>query len=152
MSITYVTNPGGPKLGLTTAKLIQQDGLYFKDLEGTMPPSSAKSTVLLALPRRCLPRWTSVRNPVGCGLRIPSVPIPSWLQTWAALTATVCSPTRRKTAAGAAEALPPWQSTGPAAVPVKRDGMPTIPSADSRSIPAMRRRPILLPLRRVCSV
>lgn len=35
MSITYVTNPGGPKLGLTTAKLIQQDGLYFKDLEGT---------------------------------------------------------------------------------------------------------------------
>ena len=35
MRITYVTNPGGPKLGLTTAKLIQQDGLYFKDLEGT---------------------------------------------------------------------------------------------------------------------
>ena len=35
MSITYVINPKGPKLGMTTAKLIEQDGLYFKDLEGT---------------------------------------------------------------------------------------------------------------------
>ena len=35
MNITYVTNPKGPKLGLTTAKLIRQDGLYFKDLEST---------------------------------------------------------------------------------------------------------------------
>ena len=35
MNITYVTNPKGPKLGLTTAGLIRQDGLYFKDLEGT---------------------------------------------------------------------------------------------------------------------
>ena len=35
MNITYVTNPNGPKLGLSTAKLIRQDGLYFKDLEGT---------------------------------------------------------------------------------------------------------------------
>ena len=35
MNITYVNNPGGPKLGLTSAKLIEKDGLYFKDLEGT---------------------------------------------------------------------------------------------------------------------
>lgn len=35
MNITYVTNPNGPKLGMTTAKLIEKDGLYFKDLEGT---------------------------------------------------------------------------------------------------------------------
>jgi len=35
MNVTYVVNPNGPKLGLSTAKLLQQDGLYFKDLEGT---------------------------------------------------------------------------------------------------------------------
>ena len=35
MNITYVTNPNGPRLGVTTAKLIEQDGLYFRDLEGT---------------------------------------------------------------------------------------------------------------------
>lgn len=35
MNITYVTNPNGPRLGVTTAKLIEQDGLFFKDLEGT---------------------------------------------------------------------------------------------------------------------
>ena len=35
MKITYVQNPGGPKLGLTSAAVISQDGLYFKDLEGT---------------------------------------------------------------------------------------------------------------------
>ena len=35
VKITYVNNPGGPKLGMTSAKLIEQDGLYFKDLEGT---------------------------------------------------------------------------------------------------------------------
>lgn len=35
MKVFYVNNPDGPKLGYTTAKLIQCDGLYFKDLEGT---------------------------------------------------------------------------------------------------------------------
>lgn len=35
MNITYVTNPNGPRLGVTAAKLIEQDGLYFRDLEGT---------------------------------------------------------------------------------------------------------------------
>ena len=35
MNIRYVTNPGGPRLGLTSAKLIELDGLFFKDLEGT---------------------------------------------------------------------------------------------------------------------
>ena len=35
MNITYVTNLNGPRLGMTTAKRIEQDGLYFKDLEGT---------------------------------------------------------------------------------------------------------------------
>ena len=35
MNITYVENPMGPRLGLTSAKVIEQDGLYFKDLEGT---------------------------------------------------------------------------------------------------------------------
>ena len=35
VNITYVTNPNGPKLGITAKKLIRQDGLYFKDLEGT---------------------------------------------------------------------------------------------------------------------
>ena len=35
MNITYVQNPNGPRLGLTSAKLIEQDGLWFRDLEGT---------------------------------------------------------------------------------------------------------------------
>ena len=35
MKITYIDNPNGPRLGCTSAKLIEQDGLYFKDLEGT---------------------------------------------------------------------------------------------------------------------
>jgi len=35
MDITYVTNSNGPRLGLTSAKLIERDGLFFKDLEGT---------------------------------------------------------------------------------------------------------------------
>ena len=35
MNITYVDNPNGPRLGLTSAKILRQDGLYFKDLEGT---------------------------------------------------------------------------------------------------------------------
>ena len=35
MKITYIDNVNGPKLGITSAKLIEQDGLYFKDLEGT---------------------------------------------------------------------------------------------------------------------
>lgn len=35
MKITYISNPGGPKLGVTSAKIIAQDGLYFKDFEGT---------------------------------------------------------------------------------------------------------------------
>ena len=35
MKITYFDNPNGPRLGCTSAKLIEQDGLYFKDLEGT---------------------------------------------------------------------------------------------------------------------
>lgn len=35
MKITYVDNSHGPRLGLTSAGLIEQDGAYFKDLEGT---------------------------------------------------------------------------------------------------------------------
>ena len=35
MKITYVSNPNGPKLGVTSVKIIEQDGLYFKDFEGT---------------------------------------------------------------------------------------------------------------------
>lgn len=35
MRITYVGNPGGPRLGLTSAGIIEQDGLFFRDLEGT---------------------------------------------------------------------------------------------------------------------
>ena len=35
MKITYISNPNGPRLGMTSAKLIEQDGLFFKDLEGT---------------------------------------------------------------------------------------------------------------------
>ena len=35
MKIAYISNPGGPKLGVTSAKIIAQDGLYFKDFEGT---------------------------------------------------------------------------------------------------------------------
>ena len=34
MNIHYITNPGGPRLGLTSSKIIEQDGLFFKDLEG----------------------------------------------------------------------------------------------------------------------
>lgn len=33
--IRYIKNPNGPTLGVTTAKLIEQDGLTFKDLDGT---------------------------------------------------------------------------------------------------------------------
>ena len=35
MKITYVSNPNGPKLGVTSVKIIERDGLYFKDFEGT---------------------------------------------------------------------------------------------------------------------
>lgn len=35
MKITCVDNSHGPRLGLTSAGLIEQDGAYFKDLEGT---------------------------------------------------------------------------------------------------------------------
>ena len=35
MKITYIDNPGGPRLGLTSAKTIGKDGLFFRDLEGT---------------------------------------------------------------------------------------------------------------------
>ena len=35
MKITYISNENGPQLGATSAKFIEQDGLYFKDLEGT---------------------------------------------------------------------------------------------------------------------
>lgn len=35
MKITYVSNPNGPKLGVTSAKIMERDGLYFKDFEGT---------------------------------------------------------------------------------------------------------------------
>ena len=39
MKITYIDNPGGPRLGLTSAKTIEKDGLFFRDLEGTGVPS-----------------------------------------------------------------------------------------------------------------
>lgn len=35
MKITYIHNQGGPVLGATSAPVIEQDGLYFKDLERT---------------------------------------------------------------------------------------------------------------------
>ena len=35
MKITYIDNPNGPRLGLTSAKTIEKDGLFFRDLEGT---------------------------------------------------------------------------------------------------------------------
>ena len=35
MDINYVQNPKGPRLGYTSAKLIEQEGLFFKDLAGT---------------------------------------------------------------------------------------------------------------------
>jgi len=35
MKITHVSNPNGPKLGVTSVKIIERDGLYFKDFEGT---------------------------------------------------------------------------------------------------------------------
>lgn len=35
MEIKYVQNPNGPRLGYTSAKLIEQEGLFFKDLAGT---------------------------------------------------------------------------------------------------------------------
>ena len=35
MKITYINNVNGPRLGLTSAGIIQRDGLFFKDLEGT---------------------------------------------------------------------------------------------------------------------
>ena len=35
MNITYVQNPGGPKLGVTSIPVIEVDGLYFKDAERT---------------------------------------------------------------------------------------------------------------------
>lgn len=40
MNIRYVRNPGGPTLGVTTAPILEQDGLFFRDLErtGTLLP------------------------------------------------------------------------------------------------------------------
>lgn len=35
MKITHVSNLNGPKLGVTSAKIMERDGLYFKDFEGT---------------------------------------------------------------------------------------------------------------------
>ena len=35
MKITYIRNENGPQLGFTSAGIIRQDELYFKDLEGT---------------------------------------------------------------------------------------------------------------------
>ena len=35
MDIKYIQNPNGPRLGYTSAKLIEQEGLFFKDLAGT---------------------------------------------------------------------------------------------------------------------
>lgn len=35
MEIKYRKNPGGPLLGYTRVKLIEKDGLYFKDMDGT---------------------------------------------------------------------------------------------------------------------
>ena len=35
MKITYVDNANGPRLGMTSAKVMRQDGCCFKDLEGT---------------------------------------------------------------------------------------------------------------------
>ena len=35
MKITYIHNPNGPTLGLTNVPVLEQDGLYFKDLERT---------------------------------------------------------------------------------------------------------------------
>ena len=35
MDIKYIQNPNGPRLGYTSATLIEQEGLYFKDLAGT---------------------------------------------------------------------------------------------------------------------
>lgn len=36
MAVTpkFIQNPGGPTLGVTSAPILEQDGLYFKDLEG----------------------------------------------------------------------------------------------------------------------
>lgn len=33
--LRYVVNSNGTTLGMTTADLLEQDGLYFKDLSGT---------------------------------------------------------------------------------------------------------------------
>lgn len=35
MKIIYRQNPGGPRIGTTSAPILETDGLYFKDLEGT---------------------------------------------------------------------------------------------------------------------
>ena len=35
MDIKYIQNPNGPRLGYTSATLIEQEGLFFKDLAGT---------------------------------------------------------------------------------------------------------------------
>ncbi len=35
MNITYIPNPGGPTLGVSTLPILQQDGLFFKDMERT---------------------------------------------------------------------------------------------------------------------
>ena len=35
MKITYKHNPGGPVIGTVSAPILEVDGLYFKDLEGT---------------------------------------------------------------------------------------------------------------------
>ena len=32
---TYYQNPNGPKIGTSSAPIIEQDGLYFKDLART---------------------------------------------------------------------------------------------------------------------
>ena len=54
MKITYVDNPNGPRLGLTSAGLIEQDGAYFKDLEGTGQLLPCGTTRSRPLPRDCL--------------------------------------------------------------------------------------------------
>ena len=33
--IKYIQNPNGPRLGYTQCGIIEQDGLYFKDLNGS---------------------------------------------------------------------------------------------------------------------
>ena len=35
MDIKYIKNENGPVLGYTSLKIIEKDGLYFKDMDGT---------------------------------------------------------------------------------------------------------------------